>query len=97
VLEKDPKVPFIFDELNYINDDIPRTGIRHYPLYLPHFMSPKFAQVFVDVAPGFSPKLQISLATACSFDDSKLRGTQYASVAGRNRRFRKGESLLKRW
>jgi len=56
----DAKVFFILNELDDIDDDVPRPGIGHDPLHLAHFMYPKAPQVLVHRTSGLPPQLEFA-------------------------------------
>ena len=71
--KKDPKLLFILDEFQDIDDNFVRSGIRHYPLDLSHFVQPELAQVLVRGRSGLPPELQASLLPRGSLHYFELR------------------------
>src|SRR5258705_13273741 len=58
--QKHSEILAVFNRLQDIDDYVPRSDIRHYPLYLAHFMYPKAPQVLVDRTSGLPPQLEFA-------------------------------------
>ena len=59
----------VLDEFQDIDDDIPRPGIEHYALDLPHFVAPQAAQVVIDRRTSLAPQLQAPGSSGSSIFD----------------------------
>ena len=68
-IEQNTEVILVLDELENVDNHVPRARIRHDARDLTHLVTPEFSQILVEVAPDLAPQLESPRRSRCPLLD----------------------------